>query len=201
MGITTIVKNVRLRYHDVYEAREYQTGDGKPRYSATVLIEPGSAQDKQILGAIVEAVKQEFNGDAKKAENFLKSVRGNNNKFFYLEGDVHKQGVDGFEGMWYLAAHRQEKKGPVDVRGPRIDPDTGKLAILTAKTGKPYSGCYVNLKFDIYVQVKENTGVRAGLLALQYVTDGDAFASGAPANADGFDELDSGDTEDGNEFY
>ena len=43
--------NVRLAFPDLFEAKEFEAGDGKPRYSATFLVEPGSENDKAIRKA------------------------------------------------------------------------------------------------------------------------------------------------------
>jgi hypothetical protein len=49
------LSNVRLSYNDLFQAKEFKAGDGKPRYSATFLVEPGSEADKAIRAAIKPA--------------------------------------------------------------------------------------------------------------------------------------------------
>lgn len=191
-----ILKNVRLAFPDLFEARPFQEGDDNKRYSASFLVAPGSPTDSQINHAINEAVKEKF-PDAKKAEQFLKQVRGQSGKFCYQDGDT--KNYDGFEGNMFLSAHRNEDQGAPSVVSGRKD-ESGKLIPLTKASGKPYAGCYVNGKVDIWIQTGKYPGVRASLQAVQFVADGDAFA-GAPASSDGFDELDSDDTEAENEFY
>jgi len=194
---TIILKNVRLAFPELFEAKGFDEGENdKKRYSANFLVEPGSENDKLIRKTIADAVKEKF-PEAKKAEQFIKSVQGNSGKFCYNDGDT--KSYDGFEGMWYLSANRNEDQGAPAVVGGHKD-ENGKLTPLTKASGKPYAGCYVNGKVDIWVQTGKYNGVRASLQAVQFVADGDAFA-GAPASSDGFDELDSGDDEDGNEFY
>lgn len=190
MSKTIFINNVRLCHPDLFQAREYEKGDGKPRYSATLLVEPDSDADKTIRAAISEAIKEKF-PEAKKAEHFLKSVQGQSMKFCYRDGDT-KTG-EAFQGNWFIAAHRKVNDGPPAVVDQKRQP-------VAEGSGKVYAGCYVNAKVDIYVQT-DNPGVRCGLLALQFVRDGDAFAGGV-ASATGFEELDSGDSDDtGSEFY
>lgn len=189
MSKTIFLNKVRLAFPVLYVPEEFQTGDGKPRYSATFLVDPGSDNDKLIRKTILEVVKEKIT-DAKKAEQFLKSVVGQSQKYCYQYGDT--KSFDGFEGNWFLAAHRQAKDGAPAVVDQKRQP-------LAQNSGGVYAGCYVNAKVDIYVQTTGNPGVRCGLLAIQFAADGDAFAGGV-ANADGFEDLDS-DDESQNDFY
>ncbi len=181
MSRTIFLKNVRLAFPVLYVPQEFLSGDGKPRYSATFLVAPDSDNDKLIRQTIIEAIKESF-PDAKKAEQFSKSVVGQSQKYCYQDGDA--KSFDGFEGNWFLASHRQAKDGPPAVV------DTNPKVLLAENSGRVYAGCYVNAKVDIYVQTKGNPGVRCGLLAVQFAKDGDAFAGGV-ASADGFDTLET----------
>lgn len=182
---TIILKNVRLAFPDLFEAASFD--EGAARYGANFLVEPDSENDRLIRATIGDAVKEAL---GVKAQVFLKQVEGQNGKFCYRDGDAKT--YDGFEGNWYIAAHRNEDQGPPAV----VDKDKTPL---TQKSGKVYAGCYVNAKVDIWVQQGKYPGVRASLLAVQFAADGDAFA-GAPANAEGFDDLSSDETGE-SEFY
>lgn len=185
MSKTIFLNKVRLAFPVLYVPQEFAPGDGKPRYSATGLVEPDSANDKLIRKTIAEVIKEAF-PDAKKAEQFSKSVVGQSQKYCYQDGDT--KSFDGFEGNWFISAHRQAKDG-----APAVVDTNPKIAIPQG-SGRVYAGCYVNLKVDIYVQTKGNPGVRCGLLAVQFAADGDAFAGGV-ASADGFDSLETEDEE------
>jgi hypothetical protein len=174
-----VLKGVRLAFPDLWEAKEYQKGDGKPRFSATSLVEPGSINDKNIRAAINEAASESFGA---KAAAIVKGMLNNSNKFCYLDGNTKE--YDGFADMMYLSSHRGEKQGAPLV----ID---ANKAPLTATSGKPYAGCYVNATVDIYAQKGENQGIRASLLGVQFFKDGDAFA-GSRANPDDFEDLSEG---------
>ena len=54
------LKNVRLSFPDLFEAKDFEAGDGKARYSASFLVEPGSDNDKAIEAALVEATNGKF---------------------------------------------------------------------------------------------------------------------------------------------
>ena len=181
--------DVRLSFPDLHEPVEYQVGDGKPRYNASFLVVPGSANDKAINTAITEACNDVFE---KKADKMLESIKGNPNKFCYLDGDTKE--YDGYAGMMVLAAHRRAKDGPVGVYLNVIDPQTGKVAVAPANCGKPYAGCYVNASVEIYAQKGENPGVRCGLIAVQFARDGDSFSGSKPATPDDFEPIEG--TED-----
>ena len=175
-----VLKGVRLAFPDLWVAKEYEAGDGKFRYNATYLVEPGSDNDKAIQAAIGEVAKETYGA---KASAMLESLRGNANKYCYLKGDLKE--YDGFAGMLYLSTHRNQGQGAPKVvdKDPKVD--------LLASSGKPYAGCYVNATVDIYAQKGQYPGIRASMIAVQFAKDGDAFA-GTPASADDFEDLSDG---------
>lgn len=178
-----LLKNVRLAFPELWTPTQYQ-GKGAYRYDATFLIEPGSDNDKAVRKAITEAAAESFGA---KSAAILKGMESNSNKFCYLDGNTKE--YDGFEDMMYLSSHRGEKQGAPLVIDRNREP-------LSATSGKPYAGCYVNASVDIYAQKGENQGIRASLLAVQFSRDGDAFA-GSRANPDDFEDLSEGaDSED-----
>lgn len=69
---------------------------------------------------------------------------------------------------------------------------------MAKEDGIIYSGCYVNLRAEIWCQDnKWGQCVRAKLLGVQFVEDGDAFGSGSkPASADDFPDLEDGTEDD-----
>jgi hypothetical protein len=70
---------------------------------------------------------------------------------------------------------------------------------LSEASGRPYAGCYVNASLDIWAQDNSyGKRVNATLRGVQFFRDGDAFAGGAPASEDEFDDLSDtgGDADD-----
>ena len=173
------LENVRLSFPDIWHAKEFKTGDGKPRFSATFLVEPGSTNDKRIRAAVKEAGVEAYKSEDKwaKAE---KGFWGNSNKCCYQDGDL--KDYDGYEGMWFISSHSK-------VRPTVVDRDRSPL---TEADGRPYAGCYVNAFVDVWVQTGENPGIRASLGGIQFSKDGDAFSGGVPTSADDFDDLAQG---------
>lgn len=176
------LNNVRLSFPELWEAKPFEPG-AKPRFDATFLIEPGSANDKTVREAIKEAAQEAW---GKKADAMLKSFEGNSNKHCYLDGDS-KPDYDGYEGMMYLACH-------TTARPLVIDRDK---SLLAEEDGRPYAGCYVNATLEIYAQSKKYPGIRASFNAVQFAGDGDAFGGGTRGSADDFDDIgDGADSDD-----
>lgn len=172
------LQEVRLIYPDLFTPVEYTIGDGKPRYNATFLIEPGSENDKLIKAAIKAVADEKF---LKKAPANLKQWEGNPQKYCYLDGNAKED--ERYTDTWVLAAHTSAKRPPA----PKVI-DRNKTP-LTERDGKPYSGCYVNAAVEIYAQGDPNTGIRASFTIVQFVRDGDAFGAGTPTSVDEFDDL------------
>lgn len=170
------LKEVRLSFPDLFEAKPFEAG-GPKRYSATFLIEPGSENDKAVQAAIKEVAKEKW---GKKADATLAGIKGNSNKYCYLDGNTKE--YEGYQGMLVLSSHRREQDGRVTVI------DRGKTP-LTPADGKPYGGCYVNASVDIWAQDGQYSGIRCGLMGVQFVKDGDAFGGAAPASPDEFEDL------------
>lgn len=173
------LENVRLSFPDIWHAKEFKTGDGKPRFSATFLVEPGSANDKRIRKAIQEAGAETL-GSADKFAKAEKGYWGNSNKCCYQDGDT--KDYDGYEGMWYISCHSK-------TRPTILDRDRSPL---TEADGRPYAGCYVMAIVDVWVQKGENPGIRCSLGGIQFYKDGDSFSGGVPTSTDDFDDLAEG---------
>lgn len=177
---TIIIKNVRLAFPDLREAVQYQ-GTGPYSYKATFLVPPGSDADKAILKAIELAGKGKW---GEKAGPIVAQAKAaGSGKFCYVDGNT--KAYDGFAGNMALSAGRSKEDGAPKI----LDRD---LSELSAETGKPYGGCYVNAKVQIWAQ-DNNFGkaIRATLVAVQFVKDGDSFGGTGPATADGMETIES----------
>ena len=171
-----IIKDVRLSYPTLFQAREFKAGDGKPRWSAAFIIEPGSDNDNHIKAAIESEAKAIWGA---KASAILKTVMGQSNKYCYNDGSTKAN--EEYQGKMVLATHRSAKL----TRPLVIDRDKSPL---TSDDSKPYGGCYVNAKVEIYCQTGENAGVRASFSVIQFARDGEPFSASVPSD-DGFDDL------------
>jgi len=180
-----VIKKVRGSFLDLFHPVEFKPGDGKPRWNATFLVEPGSENDKKIEAEIDAVGKEAFKDKWPKVKA---SMVGNANKYCYLDGDLKE--YDGYAGMKYLSTHRpaKMKSGAANSRPAIIDRDKSQL---TADDGKPYAGCYVNAKVSIWAQTGENPGIRGSFSVVQFDSEGDAFSAGAPST-DEFEALTDG---------
>ena len=175
------LSNVRIAFPKLFEAKK--VGDGETKYySVAGVIEPNSANAKALDAAMLEAATIKWE---KKAADILKKLVDDGKVGFKKkpltsgDGDVY----DGFDGMWSVNASRREDKGAVLV----LDRDKSPL---NERSGKPYAGCYCNLLVSVWAQDNANgRRINIELKGVQFVKDGDAFGSSAPANPDAFDDL------------
>lgn len=173
------LENVRLAFPALFEAKTVN-GEGKPAFSAALLIDPADPQVKAINAAIESVAKDKWGA---KAEAVLKTMRATD-KVALHDGDL-KSTYDGFAGNLYVSARAY-------TRPLVIDKDKSPLA---EQDGKPYAGCYVNASIELWAQ-DNNYGkrVNASLRGIQFFRDGDAFAGGGAASEEEFDEISEGAT-------
>lgn len=182
------LENVRLSFCDaLFEAEEVK--GGKPRFGSNFLVDPstesGKKNDAKIRAAIKAVREEKWGEDGPKLKP---------NLLAYRDGD--DESWDGYAGMWYVSASRAEKLGPPVVvdRNPKI--------ALTAKSGKPYAGCYVNAIVRFWAQDDAEYGkrVNATLEAVQFFKDGDGFGATRVDATKAFDDFgDDGEGSDGDD--
>ena len=173
--------NVRLAFPALFEAKTVN-GEGKPAFSATLLIE---ASDKQIamINAAIETVASEKWGA--KAAAMLTTMR-KADKVALHDGDTKAQ-YSGFEGCMFISARNPIR--PLVINSDKTP--------LTAQDGKPYAGCYVNASVELWAQDNSyGKRVNATLMGVQFARDGDAFSGGGVADEDEFDDVTAGSTAD-----
>lgn len=175
------LQGVRIAFATLFDPKRVGDAEEK-RFSAAFVIEPGSANAKKLEEA-VQAVATEKWG--KKAVGMLAELRKKGKVCYQHEPLKDSAGeiYDGFEGAHAVNAGQGETKGKPLV----IDRDRTQL---DAKSGRPYSGCYVNALIDVWAQDNQfGQRVNAQLKGVQFVKDGDAFGGGAPAKPDEFEDL------------
>lgn len=171
------LNNVRLAFPALHEAKTVN-GEGKPAFSAALLIAPNDPQVKAITAAIEQVAKEKWGA---KAGDVLFALR-TGDKVCLHNGDA-KADYDGFKGMLYISARSEVKPTVIDAN----------KSPLTAADGRPYAGCYVNVSLDLWAQDNGyGKRINASLAGVQFFRDGDAFAGGRPADVDEFDDLSAG---------
>jgi len=166
----------RLSFPGLWKAEAFKPGDD-PKFKATLLIPKNDPQVKAIEAKILAVLKEKY---PQKAEQMLKSIRGNPNKFCFQDGDT--KSYDGYEGMMALSAKSTSR--PLIIGTDRTP--------LAEEDGKPYAGCYVNMSVDFFVYDSQGVGVSASLRGVQFVRDGDSFGGGRPADVDEFADVAEG---------
>ena len=175
-----ILKNVRLSFPNLFEPSSFN--DGAPTYNAIFLIEPGSENDKAVIKAMEKVANAKWGDKGPSTLQFLKSQDKVAHK---TTPKLNKQGeaYDGFSGMHWIAANNAVRQAVVD-RNPSVP--------LTAADGRPYAGCYVNAKVQIWAQDnKWGRRINCALGPVQFVRDGEAYGA-APITMDGLENLEAG---------
>lgn len=181
-----ILKNVRLSYPDLHKPGKPLNPTDTPKYGGQFIFAPDSEAAAAAKNALTQAAQEVFGanwqaivGAMEKSKKCLR--KGDEN----LTGDGAVR--DGYAGNLYLVARNKVK--PLII-GPLKDA-SGNFPVLTEESGKPYGGCFVNVKVDVKaMKAKEQipNQVYATLLTVQFAGDGESFGA-APGTAEGFDEV------------
>jgi hypothetical protein len=178
-----IVKNARLSFPDLFEAVQYQN-QGPFNYRTTFLVPEDAAQKDEIKAVIKQVAKDKW---GPKADAVLKAIISAGKVCFT---DGNEKEYNGYAGSWALVATRNQDAGRPMVVDRAKNP-------LSAGDGKIYSGCYVNGVVEIWAQDNSfGKGIRATLVTVQYVKDGESFGGAAPASANDLDDLGYEEDED-----
>lgn len=169
---------VRTAFMNVFEAKSVQ-GEGDPRFSSAFIIDPKSPQVKEIEAMMVAVATEKWKD---KAPAILKKLIEDKRVAFQKKPRTNEAGEPyaGFEGMYSLNASNKTK--PLVIDRDRTE--------LSARDGRPYSGCYVNANIEFWAQDNQyGKRINATLRGVQFVADGDAFGGGAPATVSEFDDV------------
>jgi len=188
------LSNVRLSFPCLFEAVQYN-GMGPFKYRAQFLLEdenqkvtvmhPDGPSQVGIKDAIAEVAKERW---AKTAQTALNALAGDSQKFCFIDGA--RKTSEATLDYWILTATRDQTKGRPIVLDQNKAP-------LTEQDGRPYGGCFVNATVDVWAQDNEfGKGLRATLLGVQFLKDGDKFGAGGAPSSDDFDQISVEDEND-----
>lgn len=172
-----MIRNARLAFPALFQPRAVN-GEGKPRFSATLLLDARDPQIEAIRKTIAAVAREKWKEKSGPILTGLEKV----GKVALHDGDEKAQ-YDGFLGTMFVAASAQEGAPPTVVDAAR--------APLSERSGKPYAGCYVNASIELWAQDNAyGKRVNAILRGIQFVRDGDSFGAGSrSASPDEFDEI------------
>lgn len=185
-----VLKNVRLLWPVLFtpeNSKKYDKPGDPKKYKATFWIEK---TDKANVDAINSTIKKEVeNKFEEKAAGFLRSVKGDKQKFFLRDGDtdINSEGEPRNPGFYTFTAYRKETEEPMKL----VHKDKTRV---TKENSPFYSGCYVNVSLDIWAN---DGGVRVKLLGVQFFNDGPQVGNRVEASDEDFDVVgDANDLDD-----
>jgi Protein of unknown function (DUF2815) len=179
---TIVLRNVRLAFTKLEKA-EAMPGTSNFYFGCTVIVEPGTAEDK-ALQEVVEAVGRAKWKDAWPA---IKAKLPDDKKGYLMTPRTNAQGkvFDGFEGMHSVAASRPEDKGApklYDARNTYVE--GGNRIPRPAAPGALYSGCIAQVQLECWAQANGfGNAIRFTLMGAMFVADGERFGGGGTSDA------------------
>ncbi len=178
-----ILKDVRLSFPDLFKRglppKDKPNEPGK--YGGQFIFAPDHPAAQVVKNAMLAEAQRVFGPNWK---TILGTLQKDKKCLRIGDENLDKAGEvrDGYVGNLYVVA--KNKLQPI-IMGRNREP-------LTEATGKPFGGCYVNAKIDVYAMDGTSKGfgrsINATLLCVQYVRDGEAFGGSRP-NSDGMDDL------------
>ncbi len=174
--------NVRISFPHLFETSTF-AGQDTGKYEATFLIPKGDPQLAKIDAAAKEVAIAKFG--EKKALALLEQIKKTDDRYLLRDGDLQRDEYAGYMTIKAKSAIPPRVMG----HNPKIE--------LTKETFRNliYSGCFVNGSIEIFAYDNMKSGVSASLRGVQFVKDGDAFAGGAPAKPEEFEDLSVGEND------
>jgi hypothetical protein len=175
------LKSVRLAFSQNLHTAGTFNGEGKPKFSCTLLVPKSDAEQLVAVNDAIAAVAREKWGA--KADAVLKGLIAGG-KVCIRDGAT-KADYAGFEDAFFISTSSEVKPTILDRDG----------SPLGEASGKPYAGCYVHAIIDVWAQDNAfGKRINAQLSGVKFVKDGEPFAGGRPAAESDFDEF--GDEDD-----
>ena len=166
-----ILKNVRCNYPRVF-APETNQLSGKSEYSIVVMIPENDPQVAELKAKMQEVWVNKF-GPEKGPRKLKSAMDSKNTRFLHFDDE---------SGFYKINLKRRETDGAPIVIDRAKQP-------LTASSGLPYGGCYINVSFDLWVYDKQSTGTSATLMGVQFVADGEPFGGSSQPSDKDFEDL------------
>jgi len=172
------LKDVRLSFPNLFEAKAPPTPGGKAKYSASFLLPRSHPQAAEIQKLIVSVATARWGG---KAVEVLKALKAGD-RLCIRDGDA-KSDIDGYAGNLFINASN-------DIRPMCVGGGPDGRAPVTAADGTLYAGCQVNAIVQIWAQDNQfGKRINASLLGVQFLRDGPRLAGGGVAAADDFEPV------------
>lgn len=161
------IENVRLSFPSLFHKANFNGQETK--YEATFLL--NKTDHAKVIAQIEKAIKEKVAVD-------LKGAKIGADKLCLRDGD--EVDYDGYAG--HMSIKASNKKRPLVIGKDK--------APLTEDDNVVYGGCYVNAIVELWAQNNDyGKRVNANLLGVQFVREGEPFASGESVGVDDFDDL------------
>lgn len=186
------ITNCRVAFaHGLFKATAMEEGQ-QPKFGADFILGPEAKvfevlADKKAVPtdmkkALLAVANETWKGKGAEMLEDLEASKKcyrNGNRRVNKSGDIY----DGYEGHWYVTAKSPVRPGLFGAEGQPVTEEDGVI----------YSGCYVDVIFDLYGNAQpKKKGVFAGLTGVKFRADGDAFGGGRVATADDFEDISNG---------
>ena len=172
---TVMLSDVRLSFANaLFEAKNFQ-GQGEEKFNAGVIFSPNHPCVAAIKAAMKKVAEEEWKEKAGEVFAMLKA----SDRLCLRDGDTKPQ-YEGYKGNLFLNASNKIKPLVID----------GNKSPLSAASGRPYSGCYVNMSIEVWAQDnKFGKRINATLKGVQFLRDGARLAGGGVASAEDFEAI------------
>lgn len=148
-----------------------QNPNPRPVYTAHLMMAPSHPQLRPVA-TLIDQVGAAHQWKGGLTWEVVKAALKAQDKICLHKGEVTKAGAPEYAGLYFISANNKSRFTVID----------GDRTPLTAKDGRPYSGCYVNAIIDIYVQDNDfGRRINATITGIQFLRKGDAFGGGPPA--------------------
>lgn len=172
------LRDVRLSFPNLFEAKAPPTPGGKAKYSASFLFPRNHPQIGEIQSLLVAVATAKWGA---KAGEVLKALKAGD-RLCIRDGDA-KSDTDGYAGNLFINASN-------DIRPLSVGGGPDGRAPVTAGDGVLYAGCYVNAIVQVWAQDNQfGKRINASLLGVQFLRDGPRLAGGGVAAADDFEPV------------
>ena len=169
MSTKIVLKNVRLSYANLFEAKVAVSG-GTAKFSTALLIPKGHPQLAALRDAINAEAVAKFGPDA------IKEMAKTKSKYHHplRDGDEEREGEAAYAGMYFANASSKRQPQVVD---QKVQPIIDESEI--------FSGCWANVSINVYpFDVEGSKGIALGLNNVQLVKKDDRLGGATNAEED-----------------
>lgn len=176
--------NVRLSFPHIAKPQEAKEANKKAKYNAEFIIAPDNLGWARFFEIVNRLATDKWKHQAQQVMQMIQNDR-KKRCFGWGQEKVNQTTLklyDGYEGMYFIGANRDQMPDIIDHLGQRVDP-TNSMACQTM-AARMYGGCYVNACIRPWLQENEHgRGIRADFLSVQFHADGTPFGEGATDTA------------------